>query len=72
MGSLLREYLSKYNILLHFNNSSPETLVILPPLTINKDEIKYFIKCTESILNKGFVKLFSKFIMQNIKDIQST
>ena len=27
MGSLIREYLHKYNILLHFTNSQPETLV---------------------------------------------
>ena len=66
MGALVREYISKYNILVHFNKSSPDVLLIIPPLIIDYKEIKYFIRCTEKILEKGFLNLFSKFIVKNI------
>ena len=54
-------------ILLHFNNSQPETLVFLPPLIISKDEIKYFLESTKKIIDKGLLKIFIKFVIGNIK-----
>ena len=67
MGALIREYLHNYKILLHFNNSQPETLVFLPPLIISKDEIKYFLESTKKIIDKGLLKIFIKFVIGNIK-----
>ena len=69
MGALIREYLVKYKILLHFQNSNPETLVILPPLTISNDEIRQFLNATSQIFKTGFLKIFSKFIIGNFKDL---
>ena len=66
MGALVREYLNKYKILLHFNNAQPEILVILPPLIINEQELSYFLKSTREILNQGLVKVLAKFIINNI------
>ena len=66
MGALIREYLNKYKILLHFNNAQPEILVILPPLIINEQELSYFLKSTREILNQGLVKVLAKFIINNI------
>ena len=66
MGALIREYLINYKILLHFNNSKPEILVILPSLIISDKEILYFIESTKKILTKGFLKIFSKFIYSNL------
>ena len=67
MGSIVREYLHQHKILLHFNNSQPETLVFLPPLNISEEEIGIFIKSTKKVLDKGLLKLFSKFIIANVK-----
>ena len=67
MGSIIREYLHQHKILLHFNNSQPETLVFLPPLIISDEEINVFIEATKKVLDKGLLKLFSKFIIGNIK-----
>ena len=54
------------NILDYIKQSAPDILIIIPPLIIEKDQIEYFIKATESILNQGFLKLFKKFIIDNI------
>ena len=67
MGSIIREYLHEYKILLHFTNAQPETLVFLPPLNITEDEIFKFINATNKILDKGLAKIFAKFIVGNIK-----
>ena len=67
MGALMREYLHEHKILLHFNNSQPETLVFLPPLNISEEEIYTFIAATEKVLEKGLSKLLAKFIIGNIK-----
>ncbi len=67
MGAIVREYLHKYKILLHFNNSQPETLVFMPPLIISEDEIDYFIESTKNILEKNLLNLFLKFIVGNVK-----
>ena len=68
MGALIREFYSNYKILLHFNQTSPEVLIILPPLIINQKEIDYFIESTEKILEKGFLNIFKNFIIKNIKN----
>ena len=67
MGAIVREYLHEHKILLHFNNSQPETLVFLPPLIISNNEIEQFINATQKILEKGLIKIFSKFIIGNLK-----
>ena len=67
MGAIVREYLHEHKILLHFNNSQPETLVFLPPLIISNDEIDKFIKATKEVLDKGLIKILSKFIVGNLK-----
>jgi acetylornithine/succinyldiaminopimelate/putrescine aminotransferase len=67
MGSIVREYLHQHKVLLHFNNSQPETLVFLPPLNISEEEIGIFIESTKKVLDKGLLKLFSKFIVANVK-----
>jgi len=69
MGSIVREYLTKHNILLHFSNSNPSRLVIMPPLVAKKKDIDKFIYATELILNKGILKIFSSFILGNISQI---
>ena len=69
MGSIVREYLTKHNILLHFSNSNPSRLVIMPPLIAKKKDIDKFIYATEIILNKGILKIFSNFIIGNISQI---
>lgn len=68
MGSIVREYLHEHKILLHFNNSQPETLVFLPPLIITEQEIETFITATKKILDKGLIKLLSKFVIGNLKN----
>ena len=68
MGAIIREYIVTHKILLHFSQSSPEILIILPPLIINKQEINYFIECTNKILKKGLLNLFSNFIIKNINN----
>jgi acetylornithine/succinyldiaminopimelate/putrescine aminotransferase len=67
MGAIVREFLHEHKILLHFNNSKPETLVFLPPLIITNEEINTFIEATKKILEKGLLNLFLKFIVGNIK-----
>ena len=67
MGSLIREYLHKHKVLLHFTNAQPETLVFLPPLIISDEEIDIFIESTDKVLQKGLINLFAKFIYGNIK-----
>jgi acetylornithine/succinyldiaminopimelate/putrescine aminotransferase len=67
MGAIVREYLHEHKILLHFNNSQPETLVFLPPLIISEAEINIFLQATEKILSKGLIKILYKFIIGNIK-----
>ena len=67
MGAIVREYLYEHKILLHFNNSQPETLVFLPPLIISDEEINIFIDSTKKVLEKGLLNLFVKFIVGNIK-----
>jgi len=66
MGAIVREFLHKHKILLHFNNSQPETLIFLPPLIISQEEINTFIEATKKILEKGLLNLFVKFIIGNI------
>jgi|TARA_B110000483_G_C18189542_1_gene540364 putrescine aminotransferase len=67
MGAIVREYLHEHKILLHFNNSQPETLVFLPPLIISNNEIEQFLNATQKILEKGLIKIFSKFVIGNLK-----
>ena len=67
MGAIVREYLHEHKVLLHFNNSQPETLVFLPPLIISDEEINIFIDSTKKVLEKGLLNLFVKFIVGNIK-----
>ena len=67
MGAIVREYLHEHKILLHFNNSQPETLVFLPPLIISNDEIDKFIDATKKVLEKGLIKIISKFVIGNLK-----
>ena len=67
MGAIVREYLHEHKVLLHFNNSQPETLVFLPPLIISDGEINIFIDSTKKVLEKGLLNLFVKFIIGNIK-----
>ena len=67
MGSLIREFLHEHKVLLHFTNAQPETLVFLPPLIISDREIDIFIESTDKVLEKGLMKLFTKFIYENVK-----
>ena len=46
----------RLNLNLHFQNSNPETLVILPPLTISNDEIRQFLNATSQIFKTGFLR----------------
>ena len=67
MGSLIREFLHEHKVLLHFTNAQPETLVFLPPLIISDREIDVFIESIDKVLEKGLMKLFTKFIYENVK-----
>ena len=69
MGSILRYLYRKHNLLTHFTPPRPDMLVIMPPLTINKTEILYFIRSIDEMLSLGLTKLFSKFLIGNIKEL---
>lgn len=71
MASLIREFLIKENILLHFEKSRPDILVFLPSLLVKEKEIKIFLKALEKILSKKIYMLISSFISGNIKDIKN-
>lgn len=60
-GSIVRELLLKHNVLTYFNGSSPHVLNVMPPLTIEKEEIHIFISSLDSVLATSFTKLISKF-----------
>jgi len=71
MASLIREFLIKENILLHFEKSRPDILVFLPSLIVTKEEIDIFINSLEKILSNKIHKLLLNFIAGNIKDIKN-
>lgn len=71
MASLIREFLIKENILLHFEKSRPDILVFLPSLIVSKIEIDIFTTALEKILSTKIYKLILNFISGNIKDIKN-
>jgi acetylornithine/succinyldiaminopimelate/putrescine aminotransferase len=69
MGSILRYLYRKHNLLTHFTPPRPDMLVIMPPLIINRTEILYFTDSLDEMLSQGLPKLFSKFLIGNIKEL---
>ena len=68
MGSIVRCLYQEYGLLTHFTPPRPEMLVIMPPLIINNSEIDYFINSIDKILQIGLTRLFTKFLINNVKD----
>ena len=69
MGSIVRCLYRKYSLLTHFTPPRPDMLVIMPPLIVEKEQIDYFIDSVDSILKIGFIRLFSRFVVDNAKDL---
>ncbi len=69
MGSIVRHLYRKYGILTHFTPPRPDMLVIMPPLIIKNSEIDYFIDSMDETLSLGLGKLFSKFLINNVKEL---
>tara|TARA_B100001250_G_scaffold374783_1_gene361851 strand:+ start:11998 stop:13413 length:1416 start_codon:yes stop_codon:yes gene_type:complete len=69
MGSIVRSLYRDYNILTHFTPPEPSMLVLMPPLIISNQEIDKFIYSLDNLLAKGLINLFSKFLINNTKEL---
>lgn len=69
MGSIVRALYRDYNILTHFTPPRPSMLVVMPPLVVTKEQINQFVDALDDLIGKGLFKLFSKFLIGNVKEI---
>ena len=69
MGSIVRYLYREFGVLTHFTAPRPDMLVIMPPLIIKESEIDLFIDAVDKTLKFGLGRLFTKFLINNVKDI---
>ncbi len=68
MASLIRGLYSKHNIIAHFSDSNIDTLHIMPPLVVEKEQLDKFVRAIDSILENGFISMVLDFVKENIND----
>ena len=69
MASIVRYLLEKYQLLLHFEKTSPSIIKFMPCLNITKKELNFFFNNFDDFLKSSKQKIFLNFIFKNIKNI---
>ena len=66
--AIMEELYTKHNILTTFKDNTEVILCVEPSIISTKEDIIYFTKCLDKVLNKNIVLLVSNLLKNKIKN----